>query len=343
MKFTVLIPHWKSKITAYSISQFLKYKGKHSISIHVIDNSPEDHSLVNIIEGFKGYPVKRLIFADLTGPKISSHGTALDKGMMVSDDDWVICAESDSFPTEDKWLDVYENIIKKGYDGAGSLLKLSGGVYKHPCGALFKRSIWKEAMDYFTNIPYNYYPNFMMRDNFPVHAMIHHSLVEEVSTNPNDWVELSSDYKGDTKEIMKEKMEYYKPVCGAFHSGAGGRQESLRTYGNRTHETDPPYILVNNKNAKIIGRLGYEPGQALHYYEIATGRKICYIDTETVWMPNRVNQQQDRTVMSNGFIHLWAGSSYLSMKGTALNDVYEYKNKIIDELYNSLPIHQKIH
>jgi len=338
MKFTILIPHWKSKITVYAVSQFLRYRGKHEIDIWIIDNSYPDES----IELLNPFRFEIRIIKARQNNKITSHGVALDWGMFHSRNEWVICAESDSFPTEDGYLDTYENIIKMGYDGAGSLLQLSGGLYKHPCGALYKRSVWKEAMEYFTTIPYNYYPNFMMRDNFPVHAMIHHSLVDQVGENPEDWVELSAEYKGNTKQIMKEKMEYYKPVCGAFHSGAGGRQESLRTYGQRTHETDAPHIIVGNKNSKIIGRLGMEPGQALHYYEVATGRKLCYIDTKTTWMPNRENEQQERTVMSNGFTHLWAGSSYLSMKGTALNDVWEHKNKIVEDLYNTLPKHQRI-
>jgi hypothetical protein len=340
MKFTILVPHWKSKITSFAISQFLKFKGKHEIELWLIDNSWPEESGQKIASAF-GDQIRNILIDQRK--HISSHGVALDHAMRLTDGEWVICAESDSFPTEDKWLDVYENIIKMGYDGAGSLLKLSGGTYKHPCGALYKRSVWKEANDYFTSIPYKYYPNFMMRDNFPVHAMVHNSLVDQVSAAPEDWVELSSEYKGNTKEIMETKEAHYRPVCGAFHSGAGGRQEALKTYGNRTHETDAPFIIVNDKSQKIIGRMGYEPGQALHYYEFSTGRRICYIDTETFWMPNRENQQQERTIMANGFTHLWAGSSYLSMKGTSLNDVYEHKNKIIEELYNSLPINQKIH
>jgi len=338
MKFSILIPHWRSKIIAYSVAQFIKYKGKHEIEILVMDNSYPDES-INLLNPFRDYVA---IWAEAGGRVISSHGTALDRLMRISKNEWNICAESDSFPTEDGYLDTYENIIKMGYDGAGSLLTLSGGRYKHPCGALYKKSVWQEADDYFSGIPYNYYPNFMMRDNFAVHTMIHSSLVEAVENNPEDWMELSSEYKDNTKQTMREKVEWYKPIMGAFHSGIGGRQESLHTYGQRTEETDAPFIILNERSQKIIGRLGMEPGQALHYYEVATGRKLFYIPTETFWMPGRESQQQERTVMSNGFTHLWAGSSYLSMKGTALNDVYEHKNKIVEELYNSLPLNQRI-
>ena len=43
-----------------------------------------------------------------------------------------------------------------------------------------------------------------------------------------------------------------------------------------------------------------------------------------------------------GIKHIWAGSSYLDMKDTDFNDVYEFKSKLIEELYNSLPDNQKI-
>jgi hypothetical protein len=324
-------------MVSYSIAQFMKYRGRHDIDIIVIDNSYPDKSIDYLI------PFEEVMVLENRSKLISSHGVALDMAMRIVNNEWVICAESDSFPTSTKFLDDCEEIVKAGYDGAGSLLSLSGGRYKHPCGALYKKSIWEEAKEYFSNIPYNYYPNFMMRDNFAVHTMIHKAWVDRVSDNPDDWVELSPEYKGDVKKIMKEKLTYYKPIgTGVFHNGMGGKQETLMTYGRRTEELDSPFIILNEKSPKIIGRLGYEPGQAFHYYEVATGRKLHYVPTETNWLPGKENQQQERTVMNNGFTHLWAGSSFLSMKGTAMNDIYEIKNKIIQDLYNSLPKHQKI-
>lgn len=340
MKFTILIPHFKTgKLTAYVVSQFLKYKGHHEVDIIVIDNSFPDSSINELTPIFKQL---NNIIPNISD-RVTSHGVALDWGIEASDNEWVLCAESDSFPTENNYLNYYENLINMGIDAAGSLLKLSGGTFLHPCGALYRKSIWQEAKAYVDTIPYNYYPNFMMRDNFPVHTMIHKSLVEEIENNPEDWVELSSEYKDRTKETMREKLAYYSPVGrGVFHNGMGGRQESLHTYGNRTPESEAPYAILTEKKAKIIGRLGQEPGQFLHYFMVNKGKKIFHIPTETKWMEGKENQQQEYTLNEAGIKHIWAGTSYLDMKGTAQNDVYEFKKNQIEQLYNSLPEHQKI-
>jgi len=319
-------------MTSFVVCQFLKYKGNHEVDIIVIDNSFPDTSINELL------PIRfklKQVIPNFYEDKVSSHGVALDWGIEATDNEWVICAESDSFPTEDGYLNYYENLVNMGVDAAGSLLRLSGGEYLHPCGALYRKSVWQEAKAYVDTIPYNYYPNFMMRDNFPVHTMIHKSLVEEVENNPQDWVELSSEYKDRTKETMREKLAYYSPVgCGVFHNGMGGRQESLRTYGQRTAETDAPSIILNDKNQKIIGRLGFEPGQFLHYYMVNQEKKIFHIPTETKWMPGKENQQQEYTINEAGIKHLWAGTSYLGMKDTSQNDIYEFKKNQIEDLYN---------
>ena len=99
---------------------------------------------------------------------------------------------------------------------------------------------------------------------------------------------------------------------------------------------------LNDKSKKIIFRVGYEPSQFMSYFSEATQKKICYVPTETKWLPNRENQQQEYTQMENGFRHIWAGSSYLDMKDGDFHDVYEFKNNLIESLYNSLPNNQKI-
>ncbi len=93
---------------------------------------------------------------------------------------------------------------------------------------------------------------------------------------------------------------------------------------------------------KIIPRMGYEPGQWLCYYAFATGKKVSQIPYMVKWMENREGQQQEYTLMDNGIKHIWAGSSYLDMKGTDLNDVYEFKKAQVDGLYNSISEQYKI-
>lgn len=339
MKASILIPHWmEGRITAVSVYNFLKHKGSHDVEIIVINNS-FPHQSIEYLSPFES----EIRIIENTDKTISSHGVALDMGIKNSDRDIFFCAESDSFPSKDGFLDEYDRLIKAGVDTAGSLLQLSGGRFLHPCGTAYNRSSWQDAKDYFENIPYNYYPNFMMRDNFPVHAMIHHSLVDEVSENPMDWVELSSNYKDNPKQTMKEKLEYYREIgLGVFHNGTGGRQESLKTYGARTEETDAPFIKVRATSSKIIGRLGYEPGQAFHYHMANAGRKIRYLSTETKWIHGREGQQQEYTINELGFVHLWGVSSYHKANIKGYEDVISFKEKQVTDLYNSLPSHLKI-
>jgi hypothetical protein len=341
VNITILIPHYKNgPLMAYTLSQLIRYKGYHDIQIIIIDNNHEDGSLQKYCNPLWD---KYIWVAPYLSDKLSSHGIAFDYAMGIVQNEWFITLESDSFPIKPGWLDYYENLINEGVDAAGSLLKLSGGTYLHPCAALYRKSIWEEAKAYVDTIPYNYYPNFMMRDNFPVHTMIHKSLVEEIADNPNDWVELSSEYKNNTKETMLKKLTHYSPVgCGVFHNGMGGRQESIKTYGSRTPESEAAYAVLTSKNQKIIGRLGHEPGQFLHYLMANWGKKIAYIPTETKWMEGKENQQQEYTINEAGIKHLWCGTSYLGLKDTAQNDIYEFKKNQIEELYNSLPEHQKI-
>lgn len=337
MKFTIIIPHYKNaKTTAYSVAQFLKFKGRHDVKIIVINNSFSDDSIKGL-EPFKD----EIIILDNTSDKISSHGIALDLGMETVETEWVITAESDSFPTSENWLDYYVRLINEGYDGAGSLLQLSGGKYIHPAGALYKWDIWRKASDYCNAIEYHYFPNMSMRESFACHTMIHHSILKDFLNSPEDYIELSDSYRGLHMLQIMDKCKHYKPVVGPFHNGMGRNDESIYTYGKRTMESEALNILLDNKK-KIVNRIGAEPGQWLAWWQKAMGYKIFEIPTKTFWLPGKENQQQGYTINEAGFIHIWAGSSYLDMKGTGQNDVYEFKKNQIEQLYNSLPEHQKI-
>lgn len=338
MNISILIPHFKSKITAYCISQLLKYKGEHELEIIVIDNNIGDGSVEYL------YPFRGQV-GYITYPKdrLQSHGCAFDYALELGlvSNEYFITIESDSFPTNDKWLDLYEKCINEGYESGGSLLKLSGGEYMHPCGAYYKKSIWQEAKDYCDNIKYHYFPNMSYAFGFDCHLMIHDSVLDEVLDNTSDFIELAKGYEGLSKEQMLSKRNYYRPVTKPFHNGMGKLNETLSTYGNRCPATDATNILLDDK-PKLINRIGYEPGQWFFYWQLAMKKKTIMFPTEIKWMPNRENQQQEFTLTANGLCHLWAGSSFLDMKDTPMNDVYEFKNNQIEELYNSLPDNQKI-
>ena len=93
--FSILIPHFKSKITAYSVAKFIEHAQGEDVEIIVIDNS-YPHDSIKLLAPFKGN-IK--IFTDLSG-QISSHGVAYDRVIPYLSNQWFICAESDSFPVK---------------------------------------------------------------------------------------------------------------------------------------------------------------------------------------------------------------------------------------------------
>lgn len=337
MKISILLPHYcTGKMTAYTVAQILKYKGKHKIDIFIIDNNPMDGSIeylspfINNIYIFK-YPSDRM----------QSHGIAFDWIMPHIKTDYFITIESDSFPTSEMWLDQYEFLIKSDIDSAGSILKLSGGTYLHPAGALYRRGIWEEANDYCKSIEYSYFPNMSRKEGFDCHLMVHNRILNDFLKNPEDYVEVSSSYRNYSPELMLSKRDDYSPVCGPFHSGMGMKQESIKTYGGRDIQSENGSILLDNK-MPLINRMGYEPGQWLCYYMFAKNKKVINVDTEIKWMPNRENQQQERTIMSNGFTHLWGISAYYKSEAKGVDDIINLKQNLPNILYDSLPQYQKI-
>lgn len=330
MKLAILIPHYRvGKITAYCVSQLLKHRGKHDIDIVVVDNNPDDGS----VEYLDPY-LKAITIVNYPKDKMQSHGIALDHVLPSIPHKYFLTTESDAFPTEG-YLDYYESIIKKGYDCAGSLLTLSGGQYLHPCGAIYSKNIWEEAKKYTDSIEYKYFPNMGMKEEFPCHLMVHNRRVNDFLSNPDKYVRLYKDYEPYYPKLAEKKSYDYFPVCGVFHNGMGNAQEAFSTYRFRNIESEPANIILDN-NEDIIFRMGYEPGQWLTYYQLATGRNLFYIPTETVWMDNRENQQQLHTMNETGFVHLWGATSYNGCKTEDVQDIVKFKEAQVEELWQSI-------
>lgn len=337
MKFSIILCHYKTgKMTAYTVAQILKYKGDHEIEILICDNNVGDGSC----EYFA--PFTRYInYFPYPKDKLQSHGIGYDCLFEMAQNEWVIALESDSFPVREGWLDYYVRLINEEYDGAASLLQLSGGCYGHPAGALYRRSIWIQAYLYYRDIDYAYFPNIAMKDTFSSHLMVHESILAEFLKSPDDYIELSDAYKPFSILTAQKKLDYYSPTVGPMHSGLGRVQESVKTYGARNPETEVPNIILDNR-AKIIYRVGFEPGQAHYYWQLAKGYKIFNIPTETKWMPGKEAQQQEYTITENGVKHLWAISAYHDYTPENEKETAIYKQSIPDQLYSTLPEHQKI-
>jgi len=337
MNFSIILCHYKTgMMTAYTVAQILKHKGAHEIEILICDNNVGDGS-IEFLAPFKDF----IKVIDYPKDKLQSHGIGYDMLFSIANNEWIIALESDSFPINENWLDYYVGLINKGYDSAVSLLQLSGGQYGHPAGGLYNRSIWIRANNYCKLIEYNYFPNMAMKESFACHLMIHDDIVRDVLNNPEDYIELSDSYKPYDRFKAHEKMEYYYPVNGPMHNGMGRLQESVRTYGGRNPETEVPNILLDNR-AKLIYRIGYEPGQWFYYWMLASGYKVFNIPTDTKWLPGKEMQQQEYTLTENGVKHLWGISAYHNYTPENEKEVALFKQSIPDQLYNSLPESQKI-
>ncbi len=338
MDITILIPHYKNgKATAYAIAQLIKHKGGHNQNVVVIDNSNGEG--LKYVAPFL-HDITLRYYQQHT---IQSHGLAYDYAIMKGDvkTEYFITMESDSFPVSDTWLDYYENLIDEGYEFAASQLHLSGGVFGHPAGALYKMSNWKECKEYVMDIKYKYFPNMSKREGFDCHIMIREDILSRVLVNPDDYFELADSYRPYTKDKALNRLEDYRPIAqSVFHNGMGGLNESVKSYGERHIAYDAPAILMGNKK-HIINRIGYEPGQFFCYWHYVMNKKIHPIPTEIKWMEGREFQQQEHTFTENGFKHIWCGSSFLDMRESD-NYVYEFKKNQIDELYNSLPDKYKV-
>jgi hypothetical protein len=337
MRFDILIPHFKTgKMTAYTVSKLIRFKGRHDIRIIISDNNAGDGS-IEALAPFKEY----IEVYDHPKDIMHSHGTSLDRLVPLVTSDYFIAIESDAYPTKDNWLDYYENLIKKGYESAGSLLKLSGGEFVHAAGAMYKTSNWHECKKYCDEMPYKYLPHIAMENNFPHHLMIHNDTLEYFINNPEEFVELHESYKGNSAEELLKKIKDYSPVCGPLHDGRGYQHEEYDTYGQRNIYSGPADFLMP-PNSKFYLRMGEEPGQFFCYWHLAMSKKVFFIPTHTVWMNGRINEQQEFTIMENGFKHTWGVSSFHNSDSQEFKDVVIRKREIVDKLYDSLPANEKV-
>lgn len=341
MKISIIIPHYKNgKMTAYSISQILKYKGDNELQIIVIDNNCKDGS-VGYLKPF----MDKIELYNYPPHQIQSHGIAIDFAMEYTfvEGDYILILENDSFPIVENFLDFYKPMIEGDYDISGSFLQLSGGFYIHPNGTLYSKQVYRECLKYVKTIPYRYLPNSCMVDGFENHVMIHDDIWEFFLQKPSAFVNLPDSCKRLSIEDWKEKECYYLPIAkGVFHNGMGGLKETLSTYGQRNLITGTHDVITINGLDKIIPRMGYEPGQFLSYWAMANGKKIAEIGIETKWLPGRENQQQEYTLMESGIKHIWGVSSYMERPAKGVEDIYKEKRKLSDKLYNSLPDNEKI-
>jgi hypothetical protein len=341
-RISILIPHYKTwKMSFYAIHQLLKCKGPHQMDIYVVDNNAGDGTADKL--RFFGDKIHIVPYP----PHMKqSHGIAYDFIIPYLRTELFATIESDSFPTKEdgEWLTWIELLAKDGYSSAGSLLDLSGGNFVHTAGAFYKKSIWQQCKRYVEQVEYVYFPNIAMKDAFPCHLMVHNSVLDQFMRAPEKLITLAPEYVGKDEDYFAGRLAEYMPIGrGVFHNGIGNSDESFPTYAQRHAyiEGDRNNILQDNKKP-LIWRLGMEPGQYFCLWQLANNHNVYDIPTETIWMPGRENQQQERTVMENGFTHLWAITAYSDVTDPALKDIIDYKKNMMEELYLSIPATERI-
>lgn len=336
---SVLIPTYKTpKMVAYTVAKLLEFSNEGEIEIFVVNNYPKDRETIRYLQPF----IEKINYFDYPDGRLQSHGIGLDflleNGHIKTD--YFLMLESDAYPTM-PFYEYYNKLIEQGCDAAYSILHLSGGLYGHPCGALYSKKVWKECKEYCDNLQYAYFPNMWRSENFDCHTMIHNSILDKVLENPEDYFELAEGYKPYSKYKALERLDYYKPTCGPFHDGRGMIQESVRAYGQRCFALDVP-SLIPNDNQKIIKRVGYEPGQMFSYWMERMGKSIYSIPIEIKWMPDREGQQQEYSINGAGIYHCWGISSYTERPSDGVEDIYKSKRELPDKLYNTLPENKRI-
>ncbi len=310
MKTTILLPTFRTReMTAYSVSQILANRGRHQANIVVIDNGGgigldliPKHKDVTILS----YPADRL----------QSHGIAFDYALQTVPDlieECFITVESDSFPTHSEWLSHAEDWMNQGYDLAGSKMKLSGGTYIHPAGAMYRKSNWLEAMETVRKYGYHFYESMIP----PCYHLMKKELIE-----------------GDDS-VEKKRVRFLPISKGVFHQGMGFCDESVDTYGNRSMESESPTILPRDGDDQYY-RVMYEPGQWFAYWHKAMGKRIKEVPTEVRWLQGRENQNQEFSLMENGFKHLWGITAYSDCTTPELAEIVNFKKRQAAELFESM-------
>ncbi len=336
---TILIPHFRTgRMTAYCIHQILKHKSNRDIKIIVIDNSNGEG--VEYLQPFKDqielvtYPVDKLM---------QSHGVAFDYAINLGlvETPYFITLESDSFPVQDGFLDIYADAYAQGFDLIGSLLTLSGGTFIHPTGAMYTMKLYEAAKLCVKHIPYVYIPNAAMKEDFPCHLMVREEMYGVFLNNPREYIVPNPAYKSFLSMRLNQERERYLPIAtGVFHQGMGYNQESYYTYGKRNPMTALTDFTPTGE--QLIYRIGCEPGQWLFNYAIAHGKRVGDIPTDIRWMENRVGQQQEYTLTANGVKHSWGTTAYHGVTDEGVQDIVKLKQDTMDALYNSMEAEYKI-
>lgn len=295
-------PFW----LAIMVSAFKKYPFSIESELIVTDNSPGHPSIKVLTETPLGDGVKIV----QGNPDFPSHGMGYCKAYDASDGDWIMCTETDAFPTQHAWGDHW---LKESpdYDLIGPLVPQSSGLYLHPAGAMYRRTLieaaknWQEAHKQWVFVPG---AGAMLKTHPKACHVVAHA----------DWL-ADQLVPGD----MQAQINLWKQAGPFQEMRSFDDDDSFETYPHRTgiHNFEP-------RNGKLFyNRIGYESGQWLAYFAERNGYRVLRAPNEMIWMHGHEGRQAAESRVFGSCLHVWGGSVTSCFPQNMASDVVAYKKK----------------
>lgn len=317
MKVSVIIPHYQTWVwTAVCVHAFRKFPVSVEQEIIVVNNSPEHPSIKVLTETELGKGARILCGY----PDFYSHGMGYDVGAASAESDWLFTSETDSFPTRKGWFEPYKDqAMTHDANLIGPEIPQGAGRYIHPAGALISRKILNAAGQWREQ-----HKEWMFAPGAAIEAGLSDKAYHVVAKE--SWLA-----DKPLSAAVRQQIELWK-AAKAWQEMRAFEDDDFATYMHRTmvHNFTP------QPGRDAYHKIGYEAGQWLAYFAEAKGWKVVRAPVKLEWMNGFEGQQAARSVVFDGFMHVWCGT--VSSLDNNINPyVRAYKLEQADEHFNSLP------
>jgi hypothetical protein len=315
-KLSILLPHFKAvKWLAIAVHAFKKYQPAIPWELVVCNNSPWHPSIKILTETHLGEDVK-IVDGQADFP---SHGKGLFFAYQASDlkSDWIMTTESDAFPIRDNWSNEFIK-ASANYDLVGPEMKMGGGTYIHPCGAIVRRSVleahqqWRDKYANWKFLP-GAAPALGLSEK-GYHVVAHESFLE------------GKDLPFD----VQCGMRLWEPDVGPWQSMIEWDDDSFDSYWKR--DSVKNWTPTDKKHHL---RIGLEPGCHLAWWAQGHGFRCLKAPTHVEWMKGRENAQASYSDVFGGFRHVWAGTS--AFCDGIPEDTKQHKMQQMEHYFSQLP------
>lgn len=318
-KISILLPHFRAvKWLAIAVHALKRYEPDVPWELVVCNNSPGHPSIKILTETELGDGVK-IVDGQADFP---SHGKGLFFAYQAADplSDWIMTMESDSLPIRDNWSHEFIKASSR-YDLIGPEMKMGGGTYIHPCGAIVRRSVLEEHAAWRKR-----YSDWKFCPGAAPSLGLHESGYHVVAHK--DWLD-GKDLPADVAANIK----LWEPDVGPWQSMIEWDDDSFSNYWTRDGVTH----WEPRKGMNWHLRIGLEPGCHLSWWAQAHGVKCLKAPTHVEWMKGKENAQASYSDVFSGFRHVWAGTSAFCNGIPA--DTKAHKMAQMESYFSELPAH----